>query len=583
MPKGIWVRQCRGKKHPPFTPAEHQKAVVNYFINRTMVKDIYKGLLLFHRLGAGKTCSGFLTTDSLINLGKIKKIYLLTPGSLRSNWVDEYCKKCGYDPEYLKKYYTFITYNYAVGNAIDKLDFNDSVVIIDEVHNVIRGVINSFMNSNLAKRESKTAYKIYQKLKNSKCKIMALSGTPVFTHIYEWSILGNILKPGSMPDIIKYNDVDTDEFLFLFDVDKDGLVTPKNPSEFQIRLKGVISYYSGSKEDFPELIEMEPVKIKATSLQENFYWKQDMKQSMLLIPLPDELKYQNPALYEFLESQKIRAAQYQFTRAAANFYYPPEYRAIYKSKIFKPKTGKLAPGEEKEGDEEDPGKGRADALVKDDGWISKETFAYPLLPQDYSTKITAILANIVLHLKFKHVIYTFFKNKYGVKLLHALFKMCGIKSVLYSGDQTEAERKKILEKFNRIKNRNGDIIKVLLITGAGAEGISIMETNHLHVVESEPSVNNTKQVIGRVARYGSHSKLPKNRRYVKVWRYWTMANSGTYTLTYEKKNKETGKMETKTKIYENTTMVDEYLYNKGIIKTNEINSFLSLLIKASVT
>jgi len=586
--KGIWKLKCKKdqieekKNNPPFTPGQHQLEVMNYFFKVTMTKSIYKGLMVYHRLGAGKTCSGFITADKLLRHAKVKNVYVLTPGSLRSNWVDEYCKKCGYSPEFLKKYYTFITYNYSVGTAVTKMDFNDSIVIIDEIHNVIRGVINAYKDKNDAKKKSKTAYKIYQKLLSSNCKILALSGTPVFNHIYEWAVLGNLLKPGAFPNIFSYDDVDTEEFMDLFEKDQDGIITAKNPLQFQVRLKGIISYYAGSKENFPELREMEPIRIRATKPQEEYYWHQQYKQDRLKSGPNEAIKFQDVGLYNFLLSQQIRAALFQFTRSVANFYYPPEYRAKYKSKNFKPKTGKIEPDDIKEADEV-ADKGRKDLPVNKDGWVSKVTFANPLMAEVYSTKFVAFFVNFLLHFNTKHVLFTFFKNKSGVLLISTLLGMCGVKTAIYSGDIGDSDRRKILKKFNSPENLNGEIIKILLVTGAGAEGISIMETNHFHILESEPNVNTTTQAIGRVARFKSHTRLPPERRYVKIWRYWTTSNVSSYTIKVEVKNPDTGKKELRDKTYENTIMVDEFLYKRGVVKTNEIQSFLALLQQASVT
>lgn len=71
------------------------------------------------------------------------------------------------------------------------------------------------------------------------------------------------------------------------------------------------------------------------------------------------------------------------------------------------------------------------------------------------------------------------------------------------------KREDILNRFNSIDNRRGKKIKVLLVTEAGAEGISILECNNIHILESSPKENKTRQAIGRVIRYKSHELLPK--------------------------------------------------------------------------
>ena len=51
----------------------------------------YRGLLLYHGLGSGKTCSSIAITEGLKN---DKQIIVMTPASLRDNYIEE-LKKCG--------------------------------------------------------------------------------------------------------------------------------------------------------------------------------------------------------------------------------------------------------------------------------------------------------------------------------------------------------------------------------------------------------------------------------------------------------------------------------------------------------
>ena len=81
----------------------------------------------------------------------------------------------------------------------------------------------------------------------------------------------------------------------------------------------------------------------------------------------------------------------------------------------------------------------------------------------------------------------------------------------------------------------------MLVTDAGAEGITVLECNNIHILESNTKENKTRQAIGRVIRYKSHEKLPKEERYVNVWRYWSVAPESN----------------------ENERLVDEILYRKG--------------------
>jgi len=65
----------------------HQKMVRDYLTYYTP----YRGLLFYHGLGSGKTCASIATAESLKTM---KKIIVMTPASLRTNYIKD-IKKCG--------------------------------------------------------------------------------------------------------------------------------------------------------------------------------------------------------------------------------------------------------------------------------------------------------------------------------------------------------------------------------------------------------------------------------------------------------------------------------------------------------
>ena len=76
-----------------FSPLIHQKIVKDYLNNYTP----YPGLLLYHGLGSGKTCTSIGVAEGMKDE---KHIIILTPASLRMNYMEE-LKKCG-SPLYKK-------------------------------------------------------------------------------------------------------------------------------------------------------------------------------------------------------------------------------------------------------------------------------------------------------------------------------------------------------------------------------------------------------------------------------------------------------------------------------------------------
>jgi hypothetical protein len=79
----------------------HQKIVRDYL----NIYSPYRGLLLFHGLGSGKTCSSIAIAEGLKTF---KRIIVMTPASLRMNYIEEMKTKCG-DLMYKKnQYWEFI-------------------------------------------------------------------------------------------------------------------------------------------------------------------------------------------------------------------------------------------------------------------------------------------------------------------------------------------------------------------------------------------------------------------------------------------------------------------------------------------
>jgi hypothetical protein len=70
----------------------YQKLVRDYL----MIETPYRGLLVYHGLGSGKTCSAIGVAESLLHN---KKVYVMLPASLQSNFRQQ-LRKCG-DPIYM--------------------------------------------------------------------------------------------------------------------------------------------------------------------------------------------------------------------------------------------------------------------------------------------------------------------------------------------------------------------------------------------------------------------------------------------------------------------------------------------------
>jgi superfamily II DNA or RNA helicase len=570
MPLGYYNNfECK-TWHKEFQPQEHQEYVKDWFL-----KTPYKGLLLFHRLGSGKTCSSIITGDALLK-GKfnVDKVYILTPGSLRQGWINEYCGVCGSDEKFLKEKYIFITYNYTVYKQLEIIEenkginiFNNSLVIIDEVHNFINNVKNKSPNS---------VY-IYNKLLESNCKILALSGTPIYNNITEWSILGNLLKPGAFPDI--------QNFKQLFVIEDDKLI-PKN-QDFVESLQGIISYFPGIEgQYYPKVIEEPIVKVPMTIEQYYEYSDQFGLETETIQKYTWKIMNNIPMSISDKKSYILAKKRIQ-SKSISNFHYPIFSKNLsgicrcsaaaidFKCKCNGPNGPPASFSDCKCYDTKKLGKRacwkcepsnsiitkKEPDFLKPKGWVERIHFQNKELKNSYSGKFAKLFSNILDNYNSKHMVFSFYKEKAGLYMIKALCDMCGISAELFTGDLNDKQRKKLLEDFNSPKNRYGEKIKIILVSDAGAEGITLLETGHVHILESDTRENKIQQVIGRVVRYKSHYLMPPELQKVHIWRYWSVK---------EKNEKDKVKC------------VDELLYEEGIKKLNIINQFIDLLIENSI-
>jgi len=167
---------------------------------------------------------------------------------------------------------------------------------------------------------------------------------------------------------------------------------------------------------------------------------------------------------------------------------------------------------------------------------------------------------------------------------------------LYTGTEDSEEREIIRNIFNgdwayipnniaarlrTISNNNnmGEIIKVLMITSAGSEGINLRNTRYVHIMEPYWHPVRLEQVIGRARRICSHQGLPLQLRTVEVFIY-------LMTLTQEQIDGEFG-IELKLKDRSNLPPFacqtsDEKLFEISTIKENLTDQILRAIKSSSI-
>lgn len=91
-----------------------------------------------------------------------------------------------------------------------------------------------------------------------------------------------------------------------------------------------------------------------------------------------------------------------------------------------------------------------------------------------------------------------------------------IADVFTQADDAIADKTKT---YAALQNRHGEICKVIGISGAGAEGISLKCVRQVHIMEPFWNRVRLDQVKGRAIRICSHAELPDEERDVSIYTY----------------------------------------------------------------
>ena len=92
------------------------------FLYQEFVRDFiqkpspYRGVLVYHGLGSGKTCSSIIAMEALYQMDRSKPIYVLTPASLDPNYRDDIVNKCGALMMRINAFWTFVPVTFPLSN-----------------------------------------------------------------------------------------------------------------------------------------------------------------------------------------------------------------------------------------------------------------------------------------------------------------------------------------------------------------------------------------------------------------------------------------------------------------------------------
>ncbi|MEH7719067.1 SNF2-related protein [Bacillus safensis] len=193
---------------PAFTPLKHQLEVA-----RRVVEEMNGKAILADEVGLGKTVEAGLIIKEYMIRGLAKKILILVPASLVSQWVQELRTKFYIDAVEQKKSYVWEQCDVVV-SSIDTakrqphrdtiLSIAYDMVIIDEAHKL--------------KNNKTKNYEFVRNLNKKFC--LLLTATPIQNRIGEIFNLVSLLKPGHLGNEHQFKDIFAKKDLQLEDHDR---------------------------------------------------------------------------------------------------------------------------------------------------------------------------------------------------------------------------------------------------------------------------------------------------------------------------------------------------------------------------
>lgn len=386
-----------------------------------------------------------------------------------------------------------------------------------------------------------------------------------------------------------------DEFATLF---LDGL-TIKNPLLFQRRIQGLVSYFKGADERMlPRRVDDDKTLEKVLMSDEQFNHYLAIRAEEIK---RDARKRRNPLRDDDSEMKTFRVN----SRLACDYAVPPE----------------LAKNDVEANDEDaPPDKSAILAALKADPtrYLSEKAL------EAFSPKMLKMMKNIKASLGEgdyrNQLVYSYFRNLEGLGVFSAALEANGWQEykltkeanqwiedpsldpekpafAFYTGNEDAEQREYMRQIFNgvgygdtfpaslkaSIESKPKKKLCLFMITAAGAEGITLANVRHVHIMEPHWNPARHDQVIGRAIRICSHARLPVEERTVRVSFYLsvfseaqTKSTEGVNVVLVRRTDMVVKRYEgDPTEVFMST---DEYLYEKAYEK-EKVNQKIGLLLK----
>lgn len=451
----------------------YQTKIQNFFL-----KSHQTVLLLYMKVGTGKTLTSLACAIKAVETGKYENIIILSPKSVQHEFKSN-----------LDLYASFTKYNRNIDNKIKLIAYNGNnaqrkfkelklksncIFIIDELHLFLRSVIKVNLLEDQTKNNVGNCNSILNMIKNIKNKrVIGLTGTPSAKFPFELVPFFNLDPQCKLPETI-------DEFneKFIDEITKKIL----NQNILKTELKNLVAYVD--KEDTQHL--------KTTDLIE------------------EEIEMSEQQYIKYLTDYQSELNERSFANKYNKYGLPFGMKSTFHCKTFQ---DSIYVGEYKGDYNSNIDIDHCPKIIKmyDDTKNINGLCAFYFRFVDFGIK--------TMEAKLIKEKYTEFNLKTKNKGKHY---------ILFTGNESSEYRNKCKEIYNSDENKYGEYIKYILISPSGSVGVTLKNVRYLGIGCVEFNYSMIAQIMGRVNRLNSHIALPVKDRTLLNKIYISVKNQKYY-------------------------------------------------------
>lgn len=557
------------------------------FVGQYITETNIKSVLIYHGLGSGKTATCINIINVCLSDNPNTNIFLLIKASLHDEpWMKDLLEWLKNEKSSMKNIY-FVHYDSPFADKdfmeiIKKSDANKkNLYIIDECHNFIRNVHGNISSNSTSGRASNIYnYILGEKKNNQQLKIVAVSATPIINEPYELALLFNLLRPTIFP-------TSEDNFNHFYVNDALNSINPRAKNMFQRRILGLVSYYTGSTPDLYAQKTINYINLEMSKYQTDVYKYFEDIEDALQKKKSQYTKNKNAP--DLFRSYTRQACNFVFPFiddliTGENRPRPSNFKISEKDAlaIDEGKGLKMSENKGKEGTDKLyivniqkytetitlytiklkqyllHKKNMKGPTIEDDVIAFKKYFEDSGQSQLKNSFVVFYNQGLENRSELFKTLYTlspkmlcsifyillstgptlFYSNYVRMegleifKIYLSLFNITEYNGGKISQTYTEFHgsidkdtRKKNLKAYNQPANKDGSIIKIILISPSGSEGINLENVRQVHLLEAYWNEIRMQQIIGRAVRQCSHKSLPMGQRKVEVFRYKVTKNA----------------------------------------------------------